>query len=214
MALIVDGNRRWARARGLPYEWGYAAAGENLVRLVCHAATLGIETVSAFLFSTENWRRERAEVLAVMRAFEALLQRYTALFVRRGVRVRVIGDVTALPRGIRDALARAEVETAGGGMNFVMAFNYGGRWDLERAARAWVAANLAGPLSSHLATSEFGDPDLLIRTGAARRLSNFMLWQLAYTELHFSDLLWPEFGVDAFEAALADFARRERRLGA
>lgn len=210
----MDGNRRWALARGLPYERGYAAAGENLVHIVCHAATLGLRTVSAFLFSTENWRRERDEVLAVMRAFEAVLESYTGLFARRGVRVRTVGDVAALPPGIRRALAQAEAETEGGRLNFVMAFNYGGRWDLEQAARAWAAANCEGSLARHLSTSAFGEPDLLIRTGAARRLSNFMLWQLAYAELHFSDLMWPDFGVDAFEAALADFARRERRLGA
>jgi undecaprenyl diphosphate synthase len=215
----VDGNRRWARRHGLPYERAYWLAGENLVRIVGRAAQLGVETVTAFLFSTENWQRDKAEVMAVMKAFEGILFEYTETFKRQGVRVRAIGELSALPEGICRAIKHAESETAEGSLNFVMAFNYGGRWDLLQAARGVLG--LLSPeklcekrLQAALATAPYGDPDFLIRTGGDRRLSNFMLWQIAYTELYFSDFLWPDFSPEAFDDALGDYARRERRKGA
>lgn len=222
LALVVDGNRHWARRQELPFFDAYKVAGSNLVEVVCHAADLGVPHVSAFLFSTENWKRDRDEVDAVMTAFEEVLFKHTHTFRQHGVRVRTIGYVEDLPRNIQIAIHYAMDETARcRRTNFLMAFNYGGRWDIIEAVRRFLKSGAPTEpqqlrerdVAMHLSTAPFGDPDLLIRTGGEKRLSNFMLWQLSYTELYFSDLMWPDFHPDHLELALGDYARRDRRMG-
>ena len=223
VALVVDGNRRWARQQKLAFFDAYKLAGNNLVDIVCTAASLRVGAVTAFLFSTENWKRDPAEVDAVMTAFGEILLEHTNTFKRCGVRVHIIGDVNGLPTFVQKAVSHAMSETKEcKRINFVMAFNYGGRWDIleaiKRAAESLKNSDLndltAKTFSAYLSTAPFGDPDLLIRTGAQRRVSNFMLWQLAYSELYFSDLMWPDFTPEQFRRALADYDRRERRKGA
>jgi undecaprenyl diphosphate synthase len=222
VALIVDGNRRWARSQGLPFFEAYRLAGSRLVELVCTASHFGISHVTAFLFSTENWKRNPDEVTAVMTAFEEILFMYTDTFRDYDIRVRTIGDVCGLPTNIQKAIQHAATETAQcHRTNFIMAFNYGGRWDmitainrmLEQQGQSMSEHVTEHTLASFLSTAPFGDPDLLIRTGGQHRVSNFLLWQLAYTELYFSDLMWPDFSTEHFKQALANYANRDRRLG-
>ena len=223
VALIVDGNRRWARQQNMPFFDAYKLAGLNLVDIVCNAATLGIKSVTAFLFSTENWKRDCAEIDSVMKAFGEILFEHTETFKKCGVRVHTIGGFDRLPSNIQKAIRHTASATRDcDGANFVMAFNYGGRWDVVEAVKR-VTQTLSpddiNRLSEHdfaslLSTAPFGDPDLLIRTGDQRRISNFMMWQLAYAELYFSELMWPDFTPEQFKHALCDFDQRERRKGA
>ncbi len=223
VALIVDGNRRWARQQQMPFFKAYKLAGSNLVDIVCTAAELGTKNVTAFLFSTENWKRDQKEIDAVMKAFEEILFEHTDAFKQHGVRVHTIGDFDGLPPNIRRAIEHTITETAlCNRTNFVMAFNYGGRWDVIEAVRK-LSQSVSGcdvsslteqRFASFLSTAPFGDPDLLIRTGAQQRASNFMLWQLAYSELYFSDLMWPDFTPEQFKRALVDYDQREQRKGA
>jgi undecaprenyl diphosphate synthase len=222
VAFIVDGNRRWARTQGLPFFEAYKLAGSHLVEMVRTAAWFGIKNVTAFLFSTENWKRDKGEITAVMTAFEEILFIYTDTLKRGGIRVHTIGDVDGLPTNIQKAIQHAKRETAQcSTMNFVMAFNYGGRWDIVTAVKRMLEQSSGDmrdcvteqALASFLSTAPFGDPDLLIRTGGQYRVSNFLMWQLAYTELYFSELMWPDFSTELFKEALSDFAKRDRRLG-
>ncbi len=223
VALIIDGNRRWARQHRIRFFDAYKCAGVNLVDIVCAAAELGVKTVTAFLFSTENWKRDQEEIDSVMKAFGEILFEHTTTFERCGVRVYTIGDFEGLPQNIQRALTHTMSETVNcQRMNFVMAFNYGGRWDVIEAVKKVtrdlsprsVDALTERDFADLLSTASFGDPDLLIRTGSQQRVSNFMMWQLAYTELYFSDLMWPNFTPEAFKQALFDYEQRERRKGA
>lgn len=221
VAFIVDGNRRWARAHDLPLYDAYKIAGGNLVQNVCTAADYGVEHVTAFLFSSENWKRDQGEIEAVFRSFSEILYQYTPTFLANNIRTHAIGNLVKLPTSVQDALDYTTNETALSSRcrcNFVMAFNYGGRWDLLSAIRQILADENTDELTDEtvekfLSTAEFGSPDLLIRTGGARRISNFMLWQLAYTELHFSDLLWPDFTPGRLLEALKSFGADGRRFG-
>lgn len=222
VALIVDGNRRWARKERMPFFEVYKLAGANLVNILCVAAGMGIANVTAFLFSTENWRRNKEEVAAVMAAFKEILYEHTQTFKEHDVRVYTIGDTLRLPQDVQKALAHAMCQTATyKRTNFVLAFNYGGRWDIVNAVKHASKSlserdmdNLTEQtFSSLLSTAPFGDPDLLIRTGGQQRISNFLMWQLAYSELHFSNLMWPDFSPQHFKQILCDYAHRERRMG-
>lgn len=221
VAFIVDGNRRWARAHDLTFYKAYKIAGGNLVQNVCTTADYGVKNVTAFLFSNENWKRDPDEVEAVFTSFSEILYQYTPTFVENGIRTHAIGDLAELPNTVQDALDYTTNET---GLNtecrcnFVMAFNYGGRWDVLSAIKQIVDRGSTDDLTDEtvnqvLSTASFGDPDLLIRTGGTRRLSNFMLWQLAYTELYFSELLWPDFTPGRLLEALKSFGSCERRFG-
>jgi undecaprenyl diphosphate synthase len=220
----MDGNGRWAAARGLPRQAGHKA-GIAPVRLVIEECSRrGVEALTLFAFSSENWGRPSAEVSAIMSLFLDALDRETAQLHANGVRVRVIGDRRTLPVRLQARVAAAQEQTAKNtGLRLQVAVSYGGRWDIVQANQRLAEQCLVGALipreidEAHLAGAlELGDvpdPDLFIRTGGERRISNFLLWNLAYTELYFSDGLWPDFTVADFEVALAFFAQRERRFG-
>ncbi|RMD78956.1 MAG: di-trans,poly-cis-decaprenylcistransferase [Gammaproteobacteria bacterium] len=224
IAIIMDGNGRWARRRHLPRIAGHRQGLEAVRRVVRGCAERGVEVLTLFAFSSENWRRPPQEVGLLMELFLGALQRESRRLQENGVALRVIGDRAAFPERLRRAIAEAEALCAGGErLTLVVAANYGGRWDIVQAARALARRAAAGELDpeaigprdleAHLALGDLPEPDLFIRTGGEQRISNFLLWQLAYTELYFTDTLWPDFDEAALEAALASYARRQRRFG-
>ncbi|GAB6068567.1 polyprenyl diphosphate synthase [Methylothermus subterraneus] len=224
VAIIMDGNGRWARRRKLPRTAGHQAGVAAVRRTVEHCAKRGIEVLTLFAFSSENWRRPPEEVAVLMRLFQLTLERETAKLHENGIRIRVIGDRCAFPPELQHRILEAERLTfANRRMTLVIAANYGGRWDIVQAARALARRVEQGELKSqdidetlfaaHLAGAELPEPDLFIRTGGEVRISNFLLWQLAYTELYFSEVLWPDFDAAELDRALAEYARRERRFG-
>ena len=224
VAIIMDGNNRWARKRFLPGVAGHKA-GVDAVRAVIEVcANQGVEVLTLFAFSSEHWARPEEEVGALMELFLFALRREVRKLRDNGIRLKIIGNRSRFSPELRKAMAEAEAVTLNGeGMQLLVAANYGGQWDVVQAAQSLardVAAGVLDPeasdaqaLDSRLCTAEYPDPDLCIRTGGEQRISNFLLWQLAYAELYFSDLYWPDFKQDAMREALADFARRQRRFG-
>jgi len=224
VAIIMDGNGRWAERRGLARHAGHRE-GVPVVRLcVEECVRRGIGALTLFAFSSENWRRPEVEVANLMTLFFDALEREVAELDANGVRLRVIGDRHALSVRLQARVAEAERRTAGNTrLDLQIAVSYGGRWDIVQAARKLAAEVATGSLRAAdidearfggaLALADLPDPDLFIRTGGERRISNFLLWNLAYTELWFTDTLWPDFDVAAFESALEAFALRERRFG-
>lgn len=217
----MDGNGRYAKARGMPRALGHKAGVDALMRVVRLAADRGIEYLTVFAFSSENWNRPGDEVSSLMRLVLVAVQRHVPQLEREGVRVRVVGDRSGIADDVRRACESAEAQTAHNQrITLSVAFNYGGRWDVAQACRRIVASGVHAAqvdealISRHMAMSFAPDPDLFIRTGGEVRISNFLLWQAAYSELYFSDRLWPEFGEADFDAALLEYARRERRFGA
>jgi undecaprenyl diphosphate synthase len=224
VAIIMDGNGRWARSRGLPRPAGHRASLKVVRRVVEECAQRRIRYLTLFAFSSENWLRPPDEVGMLMKLFLDSLVREIANLHENRVRVRFIGDRGALGRELTRSMADAESLTAANpGLGLSVAVAYGGRWDIAHACRSLAADVVAGKLvpaditetqlAARLALAGLPDPDLLIRTGAERRVSNFLLWNLAYAELYFTDVLWPEFSSADFEAALEFFAQRERRFG-
>jgi undecaprenyl diphosphate synthase len=224
IAIIMDGNGRWAKARGLPRAAGHRAGVEALRRTVRAAGDLGIEWLTVYAFSSENWSRPKAEVSDLMGLLKTFIRRDLAELHKAGVRVRMIGDRDGLSRDICGLLEEAETLTAGNrAMNLVIAFNYGGRDEIARAARLLAEAAAARTLSpSEITPETFGqfldtrlipDPDLVIRTSGEQRLSNFLPWQAAYAELVFMPCFWPDFGAAELRQAIDSFATRERRFG-
>jgi undecaprenyl diphosphate synthase len=220
IAIIMDGNRRWARAHGLPEAQGHAAGVEAIRPIVEHAAGRGVEVLTIFAFSRENWQRSHHEVDALIGLLEATIRDETPKLIEEGVRVRLAGRLLELPADARASIEQAILATAGGRrMVLNVAFNYSSRAEIVDAVRAYVdgGQDLADldeeALSSYLYTSGLPDPDLLIRTGGDQRISNFLLWQAAYAELYFCDCYWPDFGPQELDAAVAEFARRARRFG-
>jgi undecaprenyl diphosphate synthase len=220
----MDGNGRWAAARGLPRQAGHKAGIAPVRAVIEECSRRGIEALTLFAFSSENWGRPSAEVSAIMSLFLDALDRETAKLHANGVRVRIIGDRRSLPVRLQARVAAAEKQTTGNtGLRLQVAVSYGGRWDIVQANQRLAEQCLIGALTprditearlaSALELGDVPDPDLFIRTGGERRISNFLLWNLAYTELYFSDGLWPDFTVVDFEEALAFFAQRERRFG-
>jgi undecaprenyl diphosphate synthase len=225
VAIIMDGNRRWARARGMPPIYGHRQGAEAVRRAVEGCGRLGVRYLTLYAFSSENWARPRAEVSELMNLLRFYLRREIAELDRNGVRVRVIGERGRLDPDIREMIAMAEQRTRGNTkLDLIVALNYGGRQELVRMARRLAAEVEAGTLdpdeideatiAAHLDTCDVPDPDLLIRTSGEQRISNFLLWQLAYTELVFLPVAWPEFGEEHLREAVSEFARRERRYGA
>ena len=217
IAIVMDGNGRWATRRYLPRVAGHKKGIDTLRACVRHCGERGIKVLTVFAFSSENWNRPADEVSGLMDLLAMALAREVPQLKQEGVRLCFVGDRAALSDKVRAGLAQAEADTAGNArLVFNVCFNYGGRWDIAQAA-ARLAAE--GPpiteesLGGALALAHVPDPDLVIRTGGEQRLSNFLLWQAAYSELHFSDKLWPEFDAAALDEALADFAARERRFG-
>jgi undecaprenyl diphosphate synthase len=224
VAIIMDGNGRWARARHLPRGAGHRAGVKSVRAVVEESIRQGIEVLTLFAFSSENWRRPRPEVDFLMQLFLAALRSEVKKLQENGGRLRVIGDRGAFPERLQQEMAEAEVATAGNTKLILqIAANYGGRWDLTEATRRVAQAAATGQLdplavtedtlADRLATAGLPDPDLFIRTGGERRLSNFLLWQSAYAELYFTDLMWPDFGAAAFAEAIGDYGRRQRRFG-
>jgi undecaprenyl diphosphate synthase len=220
VAIIADGNRRWARERGLPVLAGHIQGIEAIRPIVRRARDLGVETLSVYTFSTENWGRPEDEVSGLFGLIDGAVRQYTDELIVEGVRVRVIGRLHEAPSDVQRSIMAAQDRTSGGTrMTLNICFNYSGRAEIVDAARAIVAAR-ADPnavdetyFAEHLYTSGQPDVDLLIRTGGDQRTSNFLLWQAAYAELVFCAKFWPDYGVDDFEAALADYQRRDRRFG-
>lgn len=224
VAIIMDGNGRWATERGLPRVAGHKAGVEALRQTVRAAADLGIEWLTVYAFSSENWSRPKSEVLDLMGLLKLFIRRDLAELHKSSVRVRVIGERQGLDPEIAVLLDEAETLTVGNDkLNLVIAFNYGSRDEIVRAVRKAATAVQAGVLpvegitaetfSGFLDTVGMPDPDLIIRTSGELRLSNFLLWQAAYAELIFLPCYWPDFGKAEFAAALASYARRERRFG-
>lgn len=225
VAIIMDGNGRWAEARGLPRVAGHKRGAEAVRRTLEAAGNLGISYLTLFGFSSENWRRPNHEVGELMGLLRFYLRSEIDELRRRGVRLRVIGDRGRLAADIVQLINRAEAETAGNdGLVLVLALSYGGRQEIVDAARKLAGEAAGGRLepaaidearfASALDTADIPDPDLLIRTSGEKRISNFLLWQLAYTELVFTDVLWPDFGAEDMVAAVREFHQRERRYGA
>jgi undecaprenyl diphosphate synthase len=220
VAIIMDGNGRWAERRGLPVAEGHRAGTRALRRTVEAAIDLGLETLVVYAFSTENWSRPAGEVDSLMDIFGETIERELPDLVRQGVRTRFIGRRDRASEGLRTQMERLEEETAGNDrLNLWVALDYGGRAEIVEATRRLLEAGIepAGVdenlLRANLYAPELPDPDLLIRTSGELRISNFLLWQLAYSELVFTDTLWPDFGHAELEHALAAYASRRRRYG-
>jgi undecaprenyl diphosphate synthase len=220
VAIVMDGNGRWAKKRFMPRFFGHKAGVDTLVRTVLACADRGIEHLTVFAFSSENWKRPTEEVSGLMGLVLVAVSKYLARLADDGVRIRIVGDRSQVSDKLRHAWEEAEGRTRHNTrITLSVAFNYGGRWDIVQACRQAVAAGLAPDeideerLNSYMALSYAPDPDLFIRTGGEVRISNFLLWQVAYSELVFTDCLWPDFGPAELDAALAQFAGRERRFG-
>ena len=220
----MDGNGRWAMRQGQPRSAGHEAGSDALKRTIQAARRHGIPVLTVYAFSSENWTRPKSEVRKLLDLFLRALNREVRELDEHDVRIRFIGDRSAFSRTLREGMQQAEKRTAGNqALQLNVAVNYGGQADIVDAARRLAELAATGGLDpaqidrerfeSMLSLASLPAPDLFIRTGGERRLSNFLLWQLAYTELYFSDVLWPDFGEEHFSAALADFGRRERRFG-
>lgn len=224
VAIIMDGNGRWAASRGLPRSAGHKAGIDALRQAVKAAADFGIEYLTIYSFSTENWSRPKPEVMFLLDLLRRFIRQDVAELHAAGVRIRVIGDRDNLDKSIITMLEDAERLTAGNSkLNLVVAFNYGSRQEITRAARAMAVAVAEGKLAAGeitmermgacLDTSGMPDPDLLIRTGGEERISNFLLWQCAYAEFVFVPEYWPDFSAETFSRAINEYAARERRFG-
>ncbi|MFQ5957884.1 MAG: isoprenyl transferase [Alphaproteobacteria bacterium] len=225
VAIIMDGNGRWAKARGLPRVAGHQQGAEVVRQTVKHCCEIGVSYLTIYAFSSENWKRPSREIDDLMGLLRLYLRRELEALAGAGVRMRFIGDRQGLPDDIIDLLNEAERRTReNAGLNFIVALNYGARREIAQAARRLATEAAAGRIapedvdeaffSGRLDTAGIPDPDLLIRTSGEQRLSNFLLWQLAYTELVFIPVMWPEFTKDHLENAIDEFHRRERRYGA
>jgi undecaprenyl diphosphate synthase len=224
IAIIMDGNGRWARARLLPRYVGHREGVKSVRRAVEACIDRQVEVLTLFAFSSENWRRPSEEVSLIMDLFVQTLKKEVASLNRNGVRLRFIGDRSAFSEKLRYLIAEAEQETsANSRLDLVIAANYGGQWDISQAVRKLAQRVQAGELlpqdinpdaiAAEVALAELPPPDLFIRTGGERRISNFLLWQLAYTELYFTDELWPAFDEKELDSALLWYANRQRRFG-
>ncbi len=220
VAIIMDGNRRWARLRDLPELDGHAAGVEAIRELLRHAVRRGIPVMTLYAFSRENWARSDEEVTGLFGLLEAAIRSETDELRAQGVRVRLIGRLDELPAATRTSIGEAVEATAGGDRLLLnIAFNYAGRTELVDAFRRLAASGIPadqideGAISAALYTTGIPDPDLVIRTGGEQRLSNFLIWQSAYAEFYSCEALWPDFGPDAFDNALREFTGRHRRFG-
>lgn len=221
VAIIMDGNGRWAKRRFLPRIAGHRAGVNTVREIVSACARQGVEALTLFAFSSENWRRPKDEVSLLMQLFVSALRQEITRLHEANVRFRVIGDIERFDGVLKSLILEGQALTQGNiGLRLNVAANYGGRWDILNAVNR-LRNSPEGPqgpwtendLVAHLSLGDLPEPDLFIRTGGERRISNFLLWQLAYTELYFTDLLWPEFDETALSAAFASFAQRERRFG-
>ena len=224
LAIIMDGNGRWAKQKGLPRIAGHRAGVKALQKIVNFCATEGIEVLTVYAFSSENWKRPRTEVSMLMELFTTSLQQRFKELHDNNVRLRFVGDLSSFPEKLRQSMTDTQnLTTNNTGLELVVAVNYGGRWDITNAFKALnkkikdedlkledVSEDLIGEF---MCLADLPEPDLFIRTGGEMRISNFLLWQLAYTELYFDDCLWPDFDIARLGKALQWYAGRERRFG-
>lgn len=224
VAIIMDGNGRWAEKQGSPRITGHKAGVETVRAVIQTCAEKGIKVLTLFAFSSENWRRPKKEVSLLMALFLAALQREVKKLHKNGVQLRIVGDVSAFDNKIQKQIKQSEELTKDNNILVLnIAANYGGQWDITEAVKSLAKQIEAGDLKAeditsdlikqNLSMSDLPEPDLFIRTGGEQRISNFLIWQLAYSELYFTDTLWPDFNRQAFEVALASFAGRQRRFG-
>ena len=221
IAIIMDGNGRWAKQRFMPRVMGHQRGVEALREVVKACRSLGVEYLTVFAFSSENWRRPADEVSFLMSLFLKMLEREVANLHQNNIRLKIIGDRSRFDAKLQQTMHEAEQLTAGNSaLTLTIAANYGGRWDMMNAVQSMLreCPQLAQgfteeDMSPYLSMSDAPEPDLFIRTGGEQRISNFMLWQLAYTELYFTDVLWPVFGRAELEAAIVSYQKRERRFG-
>lgn len=222
IAIIMDGNGRWAKKRLLPRFIGHQKGLNALKRVVAHCSEVGIESLTLFAFSTENWRRPPDEVNKLMDLFLKALQREVTKLDENNVKLMIVGDRSAFSSDIQAHIELAEERTANNsGLILNVAANYGGRWDMVEAVKGWQAANPSktiaelneADLTSFVCLSEQAEPDLLIRTGGEQRISNFLIWQMAYAEFYFTDTLWPDFDEKSIDDAILSFGQRQRRFG-
>jgi undecaprenyl diphosphate synthase len=220
VAIVMDGNGRWARKRFMPRVYGHKVGMETVLSVIDDCARRGIEYLTVYAFSSENWKRPDEEVSGLMNLVLLGVSKYLQRLAKDGIRIRVAGDRSAVSTKVRDAWQQAEELTRHNtGLTLTVAFNYGGRWDIVQACRRAMADGVApdalteDKLASYMALAPAPDPDLFIRTGGEIRVSNFLLWQLAYAEFHFTECLWPDFDSAEMDKALKAFANRDRRFG-
>lgn len=219
IAIIMDGNGRWAKKRFMPRVAGHVKGVERVKDVIKHCIELGVEQLSLFAFSSENWRRPEDEVSKLMELFVMALEREVGKMHKNGIRLRIIGDVSRFDSRLQELIRAGETLTANNQRLTVnVAANYGGRWDILSAVNAWIRDNPGASISeadlaARLSLGDTPEPDLFIRTGGEERISNFLLWQLAYTELYFTDTLWPDFNAKALDRAIVSYQKRERRFG-
>ncbi|WP_118819363.1 isoprenyl transferase [Neisseria lactamica] len=218
IAVIMDGNGRWAKKRFLPRIMGHKRGLDALENMVKHCAKLGVQYLTVFAFSTENWRRPEDEVSFLMGLFLQALQKQVRRLHENNMRLKILGSRERFNRQILKGIEEAEALTANNtGLTLSIAADYGGRWDILQAANKLIADGVSeiteDALAKYLMLGDAPEPDLFIRTGGETRISNFLLWQMAYAELYFTDILWPDFDETALDAAVASFQKRERRFG-
>ena len=224
IAIILDGNGRWAKRRGLPRTAGHAVGSENFRKIATYCKNIGVEYLTVYAFSTENWKRPEDEVKTIMRLLGRYLHEAVDTMERDHIRMRVFGDVEGLPEELRALVARTEeISARYEGFQANICLNYGGRDEIVRAAMRYAADVREGRADAQISERDFGayldsagipDPELLIRPGGEQRISNFLLWQCAYSEFYFTDVLWPDFSTEELDKAIAEYHRRDRRFGA
>lgn len=224
IAIIMDGNGRWAEKKLMPRIMGHRAGVKAVQKIVEQCVKEKIEVLSLFAFSSENWRRPKKEVTMLMELFMGTLQTQVDKLDKNNIKLHIVGDKTAFSEKLQNKIAEAEAQTQENtGLNLVIAANYGGRWDITQAVQKITAKIVSGELepqditedliSQHIITSELPEPDLFIRSGGEQRVSNFLLWQLAYTEFYFTEVLWPDFNQQLLVEAIDSFKSRQRRFG-
>jgi undecaprenyl diphosphate synthase len=224
IAIIMDGNGRWAKERGLPRTEGHRIGAESVRAITEECTALGVEFLTLYAFSSENWKRPKREIAALMKLLELFLRSETPLMMRQNIRLQAIGRLHDLPKSCQDQLHRSiETTSQNTGLTLILALSYGAREEIIDGIKSLIESVEKGHLdkgmidndifSKHLYTRYYPDPDLLIRTSGEMRLSNFLLWQLSYTEFYITPKLWPDFRKEALHQAIADFSRRQRRFG-
>ncbi len=223
IAIILDGNGRWAKRRGLPRTAGHAAGSENFRKIATYCKNIGVDYLTVYAFSTENWKRPEDEVKTIMRLLRRYLNEAIDTMERDQIRMKIFGDLAGLSPELRELVKKTdEISQRYQGFQANICLNYGGRDEIVHAARRYAEDYAAGRTQGELTEERFGgylysagipDPDLLIRPGGEQRISNFLLWQCAYAEFYFTDVLWPDFGTDELDKAIAAFQKRDRRYG-
>ena len=223
IAIILDGNGRWAKRRGLPRTAGHAVGAETFRKIATYCKNIGVEYLTVYAFSTENWKRPEGEVKTIMRLLNKYLQEAIDTMERDKIRMKIFGDLNALPQELQELVQKTdEISKHYEGFQANICLNYGGRDEIVHAARRYAEDLAAGKVDGELTEEQFGsylysagipDPDLLIRPGGEQRISNFLLWQCAYAEFYFTDVLWPDFSPQELDKAIAEFQRRDRRYG-